>query len=387
MTTTTTQIETNVHASGMPSQRDFEIFRLAVIKGFTHKELAGLFEVSRRRVSQIVENVRNWLSQHPCEDPNIATELQTKRLAQHLERMHLEDIISQARHEVAFGKRQLITTSEKADGSKTTTYREQPFNVQVLKTYLRAVEALGRINARPEIPLPPPSGEEFPWLITAVNEVYEKWWDKIWSKKLKSEMIHDFVNDIIIDVLKAAKHQQELAARPADDDADANAAADGAAAADRDDDDSVGNALRGVPCASSDVDQADTTAVGRGSPDPAQAATEGLPSESTEYSVPSTPAHAPAADASDQQNGSLSPSLLVPLSSPSTSRASLPEAPALEQSAPRSDALTADSPDTSVATTPSQMSRPDDQASQENPKREAPPPFIPPSRCPSVTPA
>src|SRR5436309_1667169 len=31
MTTTTTQIETNDHSSGMPSSRDFEIFRLAVI--------------------------------------------------------------------------------------------------------------------------------------------------------------------------------------------------------------------------------------------------------------------------------------------------------------------------------------------------------------------
>src|SRR3989440_11574550 len=109
MTTTTTQIETNDRTSGLPSQRDFEIFRLAVIKGFTHKELAGLFEVSRRRISQIVENVKSWLSQHPCEDPNIATELQNKRLAQHLERMHLEDIINQARQEVTFGKRELLT--------------------------------------------------------------------------------------------------------------------------------------------------------------------------------------------------------------------------------------------------------------------------------------
>src|SRR5437868_692038 len=221
MTTTTTQIETNDRSSGLPSQRDFEIFRLAVIKGFTHQELAGLFEISRRRVSQIVENVRNWLSQHPCEDPNIATELQTKRLAQHLERMHLEDIINQARHEVSFGKRQLITTTEKADGSKTTTYREQPFNIQVLKTYLRAVEALGRINARPEIPLPPPPGDEAPWLLNALHECHEKSWRNLWSKRLDSEMIHDFVNDIIIDVLKAATHQQELAARPSDDADDA----------------------------------------------------------------------------------------------------------------------------------------------------------------------
>src|SRR5947207_4503955 len=104
MTTSTTSTTLNQSNSRLPSQRDFEIFRLAVIKGFTHKELAGLFEVSRRRVSQIVENVRNWLSQHPCEDPNIATELQSKRLAQHLERMRLEDIIERARLQLTYAK-------------------------------------------------------------------------------------------------------------------------------------------------------------------------------------------------------------------------------------------------------------------------------------------
>src|SRR5437868_9952759 len=220
MSNSTAINETN-DCSRMPSQRAFHIFRLAEIHGQTHKQIAELYKVTRRRISQIVERVRNWLARHPCEDPQIATALQAKRLGQHLEQMRLEDIIQRAREQLTYAKPTLDTVIDKADGTKTIISREQPFNVQVLKTYLRAVEALGRINARPEIPLPPPSGEEFPWLITAVNEVYEKWWDKIWSSKLKSEMIHDFVNDIIIDVLKAATHQQELAARPSDDADDA----------------------------------------------------------------------------------------------------------------------------------------------------------------------
>src|SRR3954470_11689653 len=102
MSFTTTQTKTIERPSRMPSSRDFEIFRLAVIKGLTHQELAGMFDVSRRRISQIVENVNSWLSQHPCQDPNIATELQNKRLAQHLERMHLQEIVNQARQEVTF---------------------------------------------------------------------------------------------------------------------------------------------------------------------------------------------------------------------------------------------------------------------------------------------
>src|SRR6476620_3605445 len=180
--------------------------------------------------------------------------------------MHLEDIISQARHEVSFGKQQLITKTERSDGTITTTYREQPFSIQVLKTYLRAVEALGRLSARPEIPLPPPPGDEFPWLVGAVTECYEKWYSKIWSKRLSSEMVYELVNDICADMLKAAKHQQDLAARPNE-----PAPADEAPAWDeapaQDDEPPAEPVGRAVP--------ADN--VGRGSPDPAQPTTEGLP--------------------------------------------------------------------------------------------------------------
>src|SRR5205085_4818296 len=140
------------------------------------------------------------------------------------------------------------------------------------------------------------------------NEVYEKWWDKIWSSKLKSEMIHDFVNDIIIDVLKAAKHQQELAARPSDDADDAGGPRDAVAG---------DSALCGVPHAASDAGEqiplplgegassalADEAGegvqdnFGRGSPDPAQPSTAGLngstfdlrPSTFDSPPTPSTP--------------------------------------------------------------------------------------------------
>src|SRR5436305_13654144 len=100
-------------SSRMPSQRDFEIFRLAEIQGLTHAEIALGSDLTRRRISQIIEYVRNWLSLHPCEDVQIATELQRKRLAQHMERLRLEDIIARARDELAYGKKELYTTPEK----------------------------------------------------------------------------------------------------------------------------------------------------------------------------------------------------------------------------------------------------------------------------------
>ena len=82
MTTSTTQSQTIERPSRMPSQRAFHIFRLAEIQGQSHKQIAELYKVSRRRISQIVERVKTWLSQHPCEDPQIASELQAKRLGQ-----------------------------------------------------------------------------------------------------------------------------------------------------------------------------------------------------------------------------------------------------------------------------------------------------------------
>src|SRR5262245_8440327 len=97
MTTSTTQNQINDCSPRMPCRRDFEIFRMAEILGLTHERIASVCNLTRRRVSQIVEIVRDWLSNNPCEDPQLATELQRKRLAQHLERMRLEDVILRAR--------------------------------------------------------------------------------------------------------------------------------------------------------------------------------------------------------------------------------------------------------------------------------------------------
>src|SRR6266516_3866517 len=113
-TTSTTLDQPNQRTSRLPSQRDFEIFRLAEIQGLTHAEIALNGKLTRRRISQIVEYVRDWLSQNPCEDPQIATELQRKRLAQHMERLRLEDVIERARNELAYGQKELYTTTEKA---------------------------------------------------------------------------------------------------------------------------------------------------------------------------------------------------------------------------------------------------------------------------------
>src|SRR5262245_47967832 len=153
-----------------PRPRDFEIFRLAEILGLTHAEIAlTSTTVTRRRVSQIIARVRRWLSLHPCEDPRLASELQRKQLARHIERMHLENVVTQARNELVYGKKELTTTTTKEDGTTRTTVRQQPFNVQILKTYLQAIQALAKSHQQPDVNLPTPEECPFPWLEGAIN--------------------------------------------------------------------------------------------------------------------------------------------------------------------------------------------------------------------------
>src|SRR5581483_3946740 len=101
--------------------------------------------------SQIVESVRNWLSNNPCEDPQLATELQRKRLAQHMKRMRLEDVVLRARAALDLAPTHLTTVHVKPDGSESKTIRQQPpIDIQVLKTYLRAIQALAKFHQEPE---------------------------------------------------------------------------------------------------------------------------------------------------------------------------------------------------------------------------------------------
>src|SRR5262245_15710733 len=212
MTTTTTPNQPIERKSGMPCRRDFEIFRMAEILGLTHERIASVCNLTRRRVSQIVEIVRDWLSNNPCEDPQLATELQRKRLAQHMERMRLEDVILRARLALDVAPKHLTTVHVKADGSESKTIREQPpIDVQVLKTYLRAIQALGKFHQEPEVPYPPPAEGEFTWAKEAMNEVLTRWYERIWSRSLKIDHFYDFAEELIGAFVKTLRLRQPAA--------------------------------------------------------------------------------------------------------------------------------------------------------------------------------
>ncbi len=443
MTTSTTRNQINIRSS-RPSRRDFEIFRLAEIVGLTHAEIAlNSNKITRRRVSQIVARVRRWLSLHPCDDPLLASELQRKQLARHLERMHLENIITKARDELIYGKKELTTTSTKDDGSKTTTTRQQPFNVQVLKTYLRAVQALAKLQQTPDVNIPTPEECQFPWLEGAINEVYDKWRDKIWSGKLKPEGICDLIDQIVAAVLKAAAAQARAHADdpvgcvdPVGRAVPAEAVGRPAPAAQTPLPLGEGGGQRppgeGVPapieCTEPVARAVPAEAVGRAvSAEPAVGCVQSPPGDathqsapatlarsasegnvaslasadstadqvsstvdvgpetsdsvslSTEYSVRSTPTSQQASDEANPKSKIKNPK--------STSLASLREAPRSQTSNPTTEAATASAvtpcAETSTAETTSITSAP----SQKNPKREAPLDLSPPALCPLVSPS
>jgi hypothetical protein len=346
MSNSATQNETRQTMSRLPCQRDFEIFRMAEILGLTHAEIARTsIKLTRRRVSQIVARVRRWLSLHPCQDPRLASELQRKQLARHTERMHLEHVISKARDELICGKQELTTTTTKDDGSTTTTVRQQPFNVQVLKTYLRAVQELAKLQQQPDVNLPLPEESQFPWLEGALNEVWDKWSGKVWSGNLKPKGIAMMVDEMVAAVLQAVATQAGFASQQ-----------QGEAP------DQPEGCVQSAP-----MDETHQSAID---------------SLSTQCSEPSTqePSH-------EDDDPNPKSKIQNRESASDTSLASQREAPASEPVRNDDDAATPCASETSTPSLPDKTTPPTLTAPQENPKREALPPPISPSLCPSALPS
>jgi len=344
-----------------PSLRDFQIFRDAEILGLTHAEIAlHSTRLTRRRVSQIIARFRRWLSLHPCDDPRLASELQRKQLARHVERLHLENIMTKARDELVYGKKELTTTREKDDGTKIVTTRQLGFNVQVLKVYLKSVETLAKLQQQPDVNLPLPEECEFPWLEGAINEVYDKWSDKIWSGQLKPKAIAEMIDEIVAAALRAAATQ----ARAGEGVSDTLARSA-----------SEGNPRR-------DSNDAD---VRRGSPDPA---------ETTDRRSPEPQPDPLSADVARSETGhnfdpadstvDLGPGTLDHSATPS--HTSLAEAPTLADEPNLDAAVTTSATTPSAPPPPPQSPASNATTCPKNPKREAlpAPASRPPSPCPPV---
>jgi hypothetical protein len=170
--------------------------------------------------------------------------------------MRLEDIISRTIYALDHAPKTLTTKRTSDDGPAITTVREQPpLDVRLMKTYVNAVTALGKLAERPEIPVPPPPPPpEQPWMSGKIQEVVARWRRAVPSYKLCETDLEKFAEDLSLAFLEHMAEQANLAEQ------------EGLA-----ENDAVG-------CGSPD-------AAGRGSPHPADCPTAGLPPAETPGAV------------------------------------------------------------------------------------------------------
>jgi len=203
--------------------------------------------------------------------------------------------------------------------------------VQVLKTYLRAVQELAKLQQQPDVNLPLPEECQFPWLEGAINEVYDKWEGKIWSGNLKPKGIALMVDEMVAAVLQAVAAQASFASQPQ---AEAPAQPEGC--------------VQSAPMDEthqSAIDSLSTECSGLSTQDPSHEADD--PNPKSKIQNPKSPSHA---------------SLISP-----------PEAPTSGESVAGSNAATSVDADTFALSPPAQISQSQLRSHQEKRKREAPP--------------
>jgi hypothetical protein len=173
MTNTPNTTETRRPAKlSPPTDRDLEIFQHAQIHGRTHCAISNDFEISRRRVGQIVHDVRHWLSLHGTDDPVIYSQIQRQRLDRALERIYLKDIIQRAIHGLNNAPPTLTTSTHINDRCVKKIMRDQPLvDSRLLKTLLQAVNSLGKLNERKPLPELPAQ----PWKHPKIQECLDDW--------------------------------------------------------------------------------------------------------------------------------------------------------------------------------------------------------------------
>src|SRR5688572_1718773 len=193
MTNTSNTTETRRPAKlSPPSDRDLEIFQHAQIHRRTHLDIADDFGVTRRRVGQIVHDVRHWLSLHGTDDPVLYSQIQRQRLDRAMERIYLKDIIHRAVHALNNAPLTLTTSTHVNNHCVKEVKREQPpVDSRLLKTYLQAVNSLGKLNQRQPLELPAQ-----PWKHPHIQAVVDDWSEKNKDYSLDPEEFDQFAQEL-----------------------------------------------------------------------------------------------------------------------------------------------------------------------------------------------
>jgi hypothetical protein len=151
------------HRPQIPSRRNQEIFRRVEALRERQQDIAAELKLTPSRVSQIVSQVRRWLAGgSPGHREQLAD----------LERQRLERTLAAARHQAVLDialdevhrqrktARHTTVRTETEGGQETkqvTTVRDQPLNVQLLKTAQRSIDQIHHLSNLDPLPDPPPA--------------------------------------------------------------------------------------------------------------------------------------------------------------------------------------------------------------------------------------
>src|SRR5262249_51485196 len=156
---------------------------------------------------------RRWLATHPAADGEILAEHQRQQYARNLERLHLQDIIARAVDALDRAPPARATTVRPEGGPITRILRDQSVDTGLLRTYLRAVTALGRLNERPPIAAPPPPPALQPWMQAKIAERVEAWQAEYGvPPRFLQTLAENITADLLSHLELQAQHQRLTAA-------------------------------------------------------------------------------------------------------------------------------------------------------------------------------
>lgn len=131
-----------------PSARDLEIYKRSVV--FKHDQLAiaAHYDLSQARISQIVNNVRDWLATggSPA-DPDIRDQFAQHKLARATQKIRLLRLIDMATYAIENRLPSQVKTKHRYQGT-TEVWREEvrqqspEVNLPAMRVLLRAVKTL-----------------------------------------------------------------------------------------------------------------------------------------------------------------------------------------------------------------------------------------------------
>jgi hypothetical protein len=166
---------------GKPVDRDLKIFKMVMIQHLRHDEVARVFGLHRTRIVQIVKRLCLELANAPPDDPEIKDHLARQRLEQNLQKMRLEFVLEETAKALRQEPRHLEIKrvgGRNRDGKEEqweeVTTRQQPVNVQLLKTFLRTSEALRSLREELAVEAPQKKLTDTE-LFEAINAIFENW--------------------------------------------------------------------------------------------------------------------------------------------------------------------------------------------------------------------